>query len=401
MSARVSLRAIRKAERGARVASEYRRSRVVAPLPEDTPKHVRHCHALGARDWWLYIWKKSDAARNGSVIRAPYLCGSWRCTSCRKHEAHVTFRRLEQAFKPLPPAGNCFLVLTLDRDGTYSGERPFETSKQAYKALSRLSGEFLKRLRKWFKAQGWAPLGNRWAATVEMHRTGWPHVNFILNSPELADWIDSERCDRLDDGMTPYEASLVSRELADIVTGSGWGLISTAERSKSTDTVISYIVKLAGECEQAIGELSKLSQVPTNAPFRFRRLRSGKGFLPPREKNANMTGTLLRRRYWDGYLEVEPLHDVKDPVRADMSSHCAALEEDVWQSELETKQRCAKQVKQYGPAAYELPPVTYWLGKTRLERGPSLAKGKPRNERTTTTTGPPFPVRLAYTGTDT
>ena len=74
------------------------------------------------------------------------------------------------------------------------------------------------------------------------------------------------------------------------------GLESTAERARSGDSVASYIVKLAGEGGSTAGELAKLSQAPMTAPERFRRLRSGKRFLPPRRgTKEGVTGTLIRR----------------------------------------------------------------------------------------------------------
>ena len=76
----------------------------------------------------------------------------------------------------------------------------------------------------------------------------------------------------------------------------GWGLESTAERARSAASVASYVVKLAGEGGKVAGELAKLSQAPTMAPERFRRLRSGSGFLPARKgTQEGVTGTLIRR----------------------------------------------------------------------------------------------------------
>jgi len=55
-----------------------------------------------------------------------------------------------------------------------------------------------------------------------------------------------------------------------------------------------YITKIAGNTEKTHGELVKLSQVPLMAPKNFRRLRSGKKFLPKRRKGDG-TGALHRR----------------------------------------------------------------------------------------------------------
>jgi hypothetical protein len=42
-----------------------------------------------------------------------------------------------------------------------------------------------------------------------------------------------------------------------------------------------------------VGEVTKLSQAPTIAPSHFRRLRSSKGFLPPKRRDPDITGALF------------------------------------------------------------------------------------------------------------
>lgn len=273
---------------------------------------------------------------------------------------------MRDAFSPLDATGTCLLVLTLDRYGTYSGEEKWKTAQEAYRDLSRMTGEFLKRLRRWMKSQGWDVLQNQWVATVEAHRSGWPHVNLVLWSPELANWISTETAEKVADGLTAQDARFVSRQLADIVTGSGWGLISTAERARSAEESLGYICKTAGKVDESIGELAKLSQLPTNAPFRFRRIRSGKGFLPPRKSNPATTGTLVRRRLYEGTRMAEPLHSIVDPKLIALSAASCALEESIWIQESEVAARCPRQVRQWGMAAAELPPVTRWRGEVRL-----------------------------------
>lgn len=275
---------------------------------------------------------------------------------------------MRDAFGPFDPRGSCLIVLTLDRFGTYSGEQPWRTAHDAYRALSRMTGEFLKRLRKWMRIRGWTPLGNQWVATVEAHRSGWPHMNIVLWAPELADWISAEKNERLADGMSERDSSLVSRDLADIVTSSGFGLVSTAERARSPDEALGYIVKVAGKFDESLGELAKMTQLPVNAPFRFRRIRSGKGFLPRRRKAEGVTGTLLRRFVFEGFVAVEPLHRVKDPSLIDVAVQVCGVEEEIWQREQATAARCARQVRAFGPSAAWIPPVTRWVGSARVEQ---------------------------------
>jgi hypothetical protein len=272
---------------------------------------------------------------------------------------------MRDAFAPLAPQATCFLVLTLDRLGTYSGEKRWENAQAAYRELGKMSAALMQRLRRWAKARGWQPLRNQWVSTTEMHANGWPHVNLVLSSIELAEWIANERKERLDDKMSAQEAKLVSRELADLVTQSGFGLMSTAECAHSTEQALGYICKVAGKQDETLGEIAKLTQLPNAAPPRFRRLRSGKGFLPKRHK-SDMTGTLVRRQNSnDGTRDVVPLHNVSDVQVAPNELACAT-EESVWLNELETAHRCARQVKRFGMAAVELPPITYWLNKKRL-----------------------------------
>jgi len=312
------------------------------------------------------MWEREHP--NLAKMRTPYRCGSWRCPECRVHEAHVAWKRITDAFAPLPANATCMLVLTLDRYGTYSGKKRWANAQEAYRDLSRLSNEFLKRLRKWCKRSGWDVLANQWVCSVEAHESGWPHVNYVLSSRGLAAWLRDEKVAKMRDGMSEEEANRVSGELADIVTGSGWGLISTAECARSVGESVGYIVKVAGKVDESIGELAKLSQLPLKAPFRFRRIRSGKGFLPPRAKSEFMSGTLVRRQNSnDGTRDVLPLHDIKNLDTIPLVESCCLHEEKVWIAELEREHRCARQVKQFGRAAIELPPVTRWFNYQRLD----------------------------------
>lgn len=354
--------------------AELRRLR--ESLPADAPRHVHHCHALGSRDWWIWTWRKGAAA---TKTRVPYRCRSWRCPICRVHESHVAWTRMQQAFDPLDPTGACLLVLTLDRLGTYSGERRWENAKEAYQDLSALTQEFMRGLRRWMKSMGWTPLQNQWVSTVEMHRNGWPHMNFVIWSPELAAWLEEEKRAKMADGISERDTRFVSRELADVVTGAGFGIISTAERARSREESLGYITKLAKKVDESFGELAKLTQLPTAAPPRFRRIRSGKGFLPPRRKNAEVTGTLVRRQYSALGYDVIPLHEIKQPELIRECEQCCAIEEKVWFDELEAQHRCARQFKQWGQSAIELPPVTRWLGKTRLAQPPPEMKTRHAN----------------------
>jgi hypothetical protein len=311
------------------------------------PRHVRACqHSADHRErWFVWTWKRDGAGAGSNQHRVPYNCNSWRCEACRRHEAAVTFARIRDAVSrkdpetgelELDPSGWCFLVLTLDRDGYFSG-KPWLDVNAAYASLGKMSRKALERI-----GREWGPdlreevrtckktgkttvryvriVGNRWFSVVEAHRSGWPHLNLVVWCPELAALLRREHADRLEDPEIADAVELARdawkrreavpsaiRELArkatvaggcvlDVLQDAGWGRQSTAEAARDIESVIGYGVKLAGLHDASVGELAKVTQCPMNAPERFRRLRSGKGFLPPRQKDESVTGCLMRRR---------------------------------------------------------------------------------------------------------
>lgn len=300
-------------------------------LDRNVPKHVRHCYETGARDWWIYVWKKENPAVK---TRIPYQCQSWRCPTCQRHESHVLFARIKEAFAGLDPRGFCFLVMTLDREGYYSG-KPWADAATAFAQLSTMSRNFLKRLWRWvaveYGEETWrtTPTGkrrrawvyhdqhpehrarytSRWVSTVEAHRSGWPHLNVIIHCPELADRLRAQEAQLADEGQHRLDRRLLQGELAGHAQDVGWGVMCTAEAARDAERAAGYAVKVAGKAEATAGEIAKLTQLPHEAPWRFRRLRSGRGFLPPRRKNPEVTGTLVRRILQpDGTFNVLPLH---------------------------------------------------------------------------------------------
>lgn len=326
------------------------------------PKHVAACqHSSDRRNRWaIHTWKVDGS---GASHRIPYSCNSWRCKVCRRHEAAVTFARIKQATAPLDPAGWCFLVLTLDRDGYYGGT-PWADVTSAYKALGKMTRATLGRL-----GRVWGPesvlersgrskalhtvrkLGNRWVAVVEAHRSGWPHVNLLVWCPELAAELRADHEDRLNDpeiadavalaqdafrNKEPLparvrevarQATTIAGSLGSLLVACGWGRQSTAEAARSSEAIAGYIVKLAGQHDASVGELAKITQAPLNAPERFRRLRSGKGFLPPRYSDPTVTGCMVRRRRAaTGEWEIAAVNAPKDPLQAPRVLQAAEVE---------------------------------------------------------------------------
>ena len=276
--------------------------------PKDIlPRHVQACRHSPFRHerWFIWTWQRG---RPFVKTRVPYSCRSWRCPVCRKHEAHVAFARIMQAVDR-HRNGWCFLVLTLDRNGFYSG-KPWSGTSEAYAELSRLSRNFLARLRRMFHGEP----GHRWVAVVERHkRAGWPHMNLLVHSLQLARVLEASRIARVEAGATERESLLLEGDLLEAATATGWGVESTAEVARNNDAVAGYIVKV-------VGESAKITQAPTNAPLRFRRLRSGydrkrrKPFLPPRH-HGTATGVLVRRRRSEqGDWEILRINPPKDPA---------------------------------------------------------------------------------------
>jgi hypothetical protein len=167
--------------------------------------------------------------------------------------------------------------------------------------------------------------------------------------------------------MSQRDSVLVCRQLADVTTRSGFGLISTAEAARDASKLASYVIKLSGEQDATIGEVTKLCQLPTNAPLRFRRLRSGVRFLPKRKKNPDVTGTLLRRTYYNGIPMVLGLHKVAE-ASSEQGSHARTVEQEQWEREEFIKHDLIRRGRPKQAAMIGLPPVTVWSDYRQVAR---------------------------------
>ena len=334
--------------------------------PPVVPRHVGHCFSgTGCRDWSIYTWRVNDPKKR---VRVPYRCNSWRCEACAPHEAAVLFRRITDACAPLDPKGFVFMVLTLDQRGYFdksqAGWRKFRDVREAYRELGRQSQKFLFRLRRWQEKRGMQPIANQWFAVVEAHKNGWPHMNLVLYSPQLAEHLEQDKAARRAAGETnERKLILVERDLRAMVQGAGWGRQSTAERARDRKALAGYVTKLAGLSDATAGEVAKITQAPTAAPVKFRRLRSGKGFLPPRQGTSDgWTGALIRRQVCnDGMPVVLPLHKVSPEHAINVQDACE-LEDRLWEQERETLWRKRREVARYGPQSVLGPLVKYFDG---------------------------------------
>ncbi len=350
------------------------------------PKHVKRCFNGTGQVWYaVYTWNPLDPRKK---TRSPYSCASWRCPgACARYEASVTFARIKQALErpEYSAQGWVVAVLTLDRDGYYSG-KPWSSADEAYRALGEMTRMFLQALRReqWrayanpklelaragWKRRGYrgeelrqvmkeerealrvlvklepgAVLRNEWLAVVEAHRTGWPHMNIAFYAPELAEALERTRLAALAAGKTARESTLLGayvvdgrRPLRDFAVRAKWGPQSTAERIRDRDALAGYVTKLAatsggissglvGDKRAAAGEVSKITQAPRVAPERFRRLRSGRGFLPPRYESG-MTGSIIKRIYeYDGTIRAQPVHATPAALIPHVTACCYHEEE--------------------------------------------------------------------------
>lgn len=310
------------------------------------PKYIDQCARQGGRGWRFAFWQTLHPDKKTIV---PFTCGSARCvdangkpTDCARHNASVLFARIVEALEPYDSADMVTAVFTIDRNGFYGGKQWLDVN-EAFRDLGHMSELFLKRIRRFAKKVGWAPIKSEWIQVVETHKSGWPHVNVLIVHAELAAYVRADVDARLASGMSDTASRLMNGELKAMALAAGFGTRSTIEPVRSKGALAGYITKIAAHQPEMLGELSKLTQTPVNAPQHFRRYRSGKGFLPPRKKNPNWTGTLVRRIYdptW-GYIS-EAMRSKTKPTPADRQKELLEVElidEQCFHEELEKQAR--------------------------------------------------------------
>lgn len=338
--------------------------REIQEAPQNAPTYVKQCSRAGGRGWSLWLWQHKTPEHK---VRCEYVCGGWRHPGdCQRAAAALLYARLKEATDRYAAPEWVFAVMTLDRNGYYSGQ-PWKDSTEAYRALGHMTEKFLKRLRRFAIRRGWPSFKSEWCQVVEAHKSGWPHVNILIHCPELALFLASEKAERTANGESDHIARLIKGELEFHAMETGWGKRSTMEQVENTGKMAGYLTDVAKHADEHLGELSKLTQVPMNAPHHFRRLRSGKGFLPPVRKNPEWTGTLVRR-YFDpmsGYVaQAFSGKSQVAPERAAILHQCEAIEESEFIHELVEMQR-ARKSRRPDKNAFKLPPVTQWLNGAR------------------------------------
>jgi hypothetical protein len=145
----------------------------------------------------------------------------------------VTFARIKEACNTpgYDPSGWVFFVLTLDRAGYYSG-KPWADVDVAFRELGKLTEKLRRRLERLSDDEGWSFHRSAWVAVVEAHRSGWPHINLLMYSPDLAATLRREGAN-----LVGRDAVLVRGGIRAIVEGSGFGRESTADAARSLDAL--------------------------------------------------------------------------------------------------------------------------------------------------------------------
>jgi hypothetical protein len=212
----------------------------------------------------------------GETVRVPFLCKRWRCPDCRKLAANRSYARCCRALKRHPQSDLVFIVLTQRRP-----ESPGVAA--LYSAFDGMRKKFTT-WKRWLD-RNYGSEG--YFATVEITTKGWPHMNVVLVSKTLAAAVRQKQ----------GRWSTVN-ELRGAAMRAGFGHQLTAEVPRDARQVVSYALKMAGSLEglakgAVVGEATKRSQLPVNAPPNFRRERSSQGFLPP-DDDSGFTGRLVK-----------------------------------------------------------------------------------------------------------
>lgn len=291
--------------RRARYLHRLEESAREAERAREYPAYIQACASNPdrPRTYWVYTWEPGDPT---TKKRIPYLCGSWKCPHCREHAGHVLWSRLQEAFGELDSRSVVFCVLTLDPAEHLRGHQDLAG---VYRDFAGRQNRFMKRLRRWLIERYGQDMGNAWASVTECHASGIPHVNIAVYHPQWSAGARARRSALEVSGITGFQLDQMEPELLTHAQecGFGWRCSAEANRDDSTEAISGYLVKGVKSADAMHGEMAKRSQLPVMAPKNFRRLRCGKGFLPPRRRGT-CTGAVLRRyRTPEGDEHVEPL----------------------------------------------------------------------------------------------
>lgn len=283
------------------------------------PRYIQACFRSL---WKLVTWPKAKPDQRSERCAR---CFSWRHGGpCQQAKAAQDYSRMKETLEPLARDRLAYVVLTLDPSAwTGSGwsgpakarvldaVRDRGAIAHAYAELCARWTQLIKRLRQRFGAL-------EYVATVECHKSGWPHLNVVLYSSRLQSTFGGCLA-TIHRALNTWTRKARGREAArrifgDLLEVAGFGRIAFAEPAKPLDAdggdpLAGYMAKLAALVEtpftgedpgglvdsidgRLVAELVKHSQVPYNAPSNFRRLRSSTGFLAPKRTNPDITGEI-------------------------------------------------------------------------------------------------------------
>lgn len=214
--------------------------------------------------WSVVTWRKDG---QGETSVKPFRCMSWRCIKCARAAAAIQFARMKTAFDRTPHDWS-FLTFTMD-------PKRHRTRAAMYRAVSSSWQLFRKKLK-------WKFDYSAFVLCVELTETAKvPHIHAMLQSREVL-----AECAR--------DVRKFHREwLKPWAMESGFGYKCAVEPARSTDACCGYFVKASGMAAELVGGAGKGSgQLPVDAPRHFRRIRTSKGFLPPKIKNDELTGAM-------------------------------------------------------------------------------------------------------------
>jgi hypothetical protein len=136
--------------------------------------------------------------------------------------------------------------------------------------------------------------------TWERTRSGWPHVNLLMTSDGLREWVESEGVSTRWNARAGRWSLLPSRWrswMRSAAMRAGFGRVMWAEviAPSSRESMAGYLCKLSTELVGAANK--KGDQSPVQAPKHFRRFRASRGLLPAAPKGSgSWTGTLVPGR---------------------------------------------------------------------------------------------------------
>ncbi len=206
------------------------------------------------------------------------------------------YARLIAALKPHPVEHVLFAVLTYGRNAPNTLDAQYRELMTRWAALEQF-------LRRGLRREGFPGVGKfQYAAYVESHASGRPHVNVVIVSPGLAAWLRAHPQSASDrDVRASHRGKRAPRWFRTLARYAKFGHQVSLHHATSHQDAASYVTKFdkgAALTHPGLGgEVTKLSQLPVLAPRRFRRTRASRKFLPPPnflvEKDPDITGGVL------------------------------------------------------------------------------------------------------------